>query len=37
MGGAARRLAETQFDRKVLYPRYVDLLERVAASPPRAG
>ncbi|MBE3099965.1 MAG: glycosyltransferase family 4 protein [Planctomycetes bacterium] len=31
MGAAARRLAETQYNRKILYRRYVEAIERVAA------
>jgi glycosyltransferase involved in cell wall biosynthesis len=31
MGAAARRLAETQYNRRILYRRYVDAIERVAA------
>jgi glycosyltransferase involved in cell wall biosynthesis len=31
MGAAARRLAETQYNRNILYRRYVEAIERVAA------
>ena len=32
MGSAARRQAETTYDRRVLYPKYVELIERVAGA-----
>jgi len=31
MGRAARRLAETQFDRRILYRRFVEIIERLGA------
>jgi len=37
MGAAARRLAETRYDRKVLYLRYAEVIERLGGNPSRTG
>ena len=37
MGAAARRLAESRYDRKVLYVRYAEVIERLRGNPSRTG